>query len=86
MNLTMILIIREFTLNMYRYVKLIYPKCSILDPCNGVTCGTGLKTVAALGVCQCLQVKITLIRHAYKLVSEYKAAVQFLQRLFSYLY
>ena len=63
---------------MYRYVILIYPKCSILDPCNGVTCGTGLKTVAALGVCQCLQVKITLIRHAYKLVSEYKVCKKLL--------
>ena len=53
---------------MYRYAILIYPKCSILDPCNGVTCGTGLKAVSSLGVCQCLQVKIPLIRHAYKLV------------------
>ena len=56
---------------MYIYVILIYPKCSILDPCNGVTCGTGLKAVSALGVCQCLQVKIPLIRHAYKLRLHY---------------
>ena len=67
---------------MYRYVILIYPKCSILDPCNGVTCGTGLKTVAALGVCQCLQVKITLIRHAYKLVLEYKLLSSFCNAYF----
>ena len=56
---------------MYRYAILIYHKCSILDPCNGVTCGTGLKAVSALGVCQCLQVKIPLIRHAYKLRLQY---------------
>ena len=56
---------------MYIYVILIYPKCSILDPCNGVTCGTGLKAVSALGVCQCLQVKIPLIRHAYNLRLHY---------------
>ena len=56
---------------MYRYVILIYPKCSILDPCNGVTCGTGLKAVSSLGVCQCLQVKIPLIRNAHKLILQY---------------
>ena len=60
---------------MYRYVILIYPKCSILDPCNGVTCGTGLKAVSSLGVCQCLQVKIPLIRNAHKLILQYYKTV-----------
>ena len=70
MNSTKTLMVHELIL--YIYVILIYPKCSILDPCNGVTCGTGLKAVSALGVCQCLQVKIPLIRHAYKLILIYK--------------
>ena len=27
---------------------------SLLDPCTGVTCGTGLTATSTLGVCQCL--------------------------------
>ena len=35
-----------------------------LDPCNGVTCATGTVAVSALGICQCLEVRILQIRYA----------------------
>ena len=33
---------------------------SLLDPCKGVTCATGKKAVASLGICQCLEVKFIM--------------------------
>ena len=39
-------------------------ECLFLDPCNGVTCATGTVAVSALGICQCLEVRILQIRYA----------------------
>ena len=40
---------------------------SLLDPCKGVTCATGKKAVASLGICQCLEVKFIMAKVPFQI-------------------
>ena len=47
-------------INIIRIQMLGHFTHSLLDPCKGVTCATGKKAVASLGICQCLEVKFIM--------------------------